>query len=112
MRDLTSEPSSSPTKPNWRADSAPQQPINRPQSYSDSLTFTSKRARHKAQDSIPRLLTTQEVATLLRVHRNTVDSERKAGKLTCTRIGNRVLFTEGQVMDYIYNQQQGGKQAA
>ncbi|PCI11367.1 hypothetical protein COB72_01145 [bacterium] len=55
--------------------------------------------------AVPHLLTTQEVAALLRVHRNTVDSQRKAGQLACTRIGNRVLFTEGQVMDYIQRQQ-------
>lgn len=49
-------------------------------------------------------MTTAEVAVLLRVHRNTVDSERRAGRLGCLRIGNRVLFTEGQIRDYIERQ--------
>ena len=188
---MKNTPSTTP-KPLWRADSAPQIPINRPQSESGQLTTDSLRARHgdrkggthdhrsssvaqtaregaslrcdpgtqahenpRASDADPRgfgisfedtdrrvdrfreransdlpqsdanhrigtryrcgeaddpfavsrLLTTQEVATHLRVHRNTVDAQRKAGRLAYTRIGNRVLFTEGQVMDYIQRQQ-------
>lgn len=60
------------------------------------------------QAALPRLLTTVEVAQVLRVHRNTVDAERQSGRLRCIRIGTRVLFTEEQVRDYIRNKKQGG----
>ncbi|MCB9839000.1 MAG: helix-turn-helix domain-containing protein [Phycisphaeraceae bacterium] len=57
---------------------------------------------------VPELLTTAEVAALLRVHRNTLDSERDAGRLACTRIGSRVFYTPAQVRAYL-NQQQGDR---
>ena len=56
-----------------------------------------------------RMYITPEVAAMLRVHPNTVDSERKAGRLRCIRIGRRVLFTEGQIMEYIKQLEEGGK---
>lgn len=53
---------------------------------------------------VPRLLTTPEAARLLRVHRNTLDREREAGKVRCVRIGRRVFFTEEHLRDYLDDQ--------
>ena len=53
---------------------------------------------------LPPLLTTPEAARLLRVHRNTLDREREAGRVRCVRIGRRVFFTEGQLRDYLDRQ--------
>jgi excisionase family DNA binding protein len=50
-------------------------------------------------------MTTSEVARVLRVHRNTVDRERQAGRLACVRIGRRVFHTEEQVKVYVNGQQ-------
>ncbi len=46
-------------------------------------------------------MTTREVADLLRVHRNTIDNERRAGRFGHVRIGTRVLFTTHHIEDYI-----------
>lgn len=50
---------------------------------------------------VPALLTTGEVAQLLRVHRNTVDREREAGRLACVRIGRRVFYTAKMLREYL-----------
>jgi excisionase family DNA binding protein len=50
------------------------------------------------------LLTTPEAARLLRVHRNTLDREREAGRVKYVRIGRRVFFTEDHLSDYLNNQ--------
>ncbi len=55
-------------------------------------------------------MTTSEVATALRVHRNTVDRERSAGRLACVRIGKRVLFTSRSVRQYIDQQEEKEQQ--
>ncbi|PCI09729.1 hypothetical protein COB72_05535 [bacterium] len=71
------------------------------------------RSRYRCSDphdavDVPYLLTTYEAAKILRVHRNTIDNERKARRIACVRIGKRVFFTWKQLADYINNQQHGG----
>jgi len=56
-------------------------------------------------DLVPRLYTTAEVAAMLRVHRNTVDKERKRGRLVWTPVGTCVRFTAEQVRAYINDQE-------
>lgn len=42
---------------------------------------------------------------MLRVHRNTVDKERKRGRLVWTPVGTCVRFTAEQVRAYINDQE-------
>lgn len=51
-------------------------------------------------------MTTSEVARTLRVHRNTVDRERLAGRLRAVRVGKRVFFTEWAVRNYLELQEE------
>lgn len=51
-------------------------------------------------------MTTQQVADLLKVHRNTIDNERVAGRLQCFRIGACVRFMPRHINEYIAHQQQ------
>lgn len=70
-----------------RADSAPQTTPQPSDPKAVSLTQTAKRA----QVEMPRLLTLSEAARVLRVHRNTLDRQRRAGRLGWLSIGRRVL---------------------
>ncbi len=54
---------------------------------------------------VPELLTLNEAARILRVHRNTLNNERSAGRLRVTRIGRRVLVSSQQLAEYIDQQQ-------
>lgn len=51
-----------------------------------------------------KILTVQEVANLLRVHRSTVSRYAKSGELRSYRIGNRRLFREDDVWSFFDNQ--------
>ena len=51
-----------------------------------------------------RILTVQEVADLLRVHRSTVSRYAKSGELKSHVIGNRRLFKESDVWLFFDNQ--------
>jgi excisionase family DNA binding protein len=51
-----------------------------------------------------RILTVQEVAEILRVHRSTVSRYAKSGELVSYKIGNRRLFKESDVWSFFENQ--------
>jgi excisionase family DNA binding protein len=51
-----------------------------------------------------RILTVQEVADFLRVHRSTVSRYAQSGELTSYVIGNRRLFKEDDVWAFFENQ--------
>ena len=46
-----------------------------------------------------KLLSRKEVAELLRISLPTLNNYKKSGILKCHRIGNRVLFKKGEVME-------------
>lgn len=51
-----------------------------------------------------RLLTIQEAATLLRVHRATISRMISAGEIPCVRVKSRKLIREQDVCVFIDNQ--------
>jgi len=51
-----------------------------------------------------KILTVQEVAELLRVHRSTISRYAKSGELKSHLIGNRRLFKESDVWSFFENQ--------
>ncbi|MBS0196260.1 MAG: helix-turn-helix domain-containing protein [Planctomycetes bacterium] len=55
----------------------------------------------RALVEMPQLLTIAEAARVLRVHRNTVDRELRAGRLGCVRIGRRVLVRIDQLRQFV-----------
>ena len=93
------------------ADSAPHGDENRTgtlvQPSSDPLTLQPKRALDEGRrEPLPspassELLTLSEAARRLKVHRSTLDRERRAGRLGHLTIRRRVLVTEEQLQDYI-----------
>ena len=50
------------------------------------------------------VLTVQEVADLLRVHRSTISRYAQSGDLRSYQIGNRRLFKESDVLTFFENQ--------
>ena len=50
------------------------------------------------------ILTVQEVANLLRVHRSTISRYAKSGELKSYLIGNRRLFKKDDVLTFFDNQ--------
>ena len=52
---------------------------------------------------IPRILTVQEVADILRIHRSTVSRYAMAGELKSYVIGNRRLFRNSDVWAFFEN---------
>lgn len=52
----------------------------------------------------PRILTIQEVALILRVHRSTISRYAQAGLLKSYLIGNRRLFKDSDVWSFFDNQ--------
>lgn len=61
-----------------------------------------KMLSEKKQDI--KIMTVQEVARLLRVHRSTVSRYAKSGELKSHLIGNRRLFKESDVWSFFENQ--------
>ena len=55
-----------------------------------------------------KILTVQEVANILRVHRSTVSRYAKSGELRSYVIGNRRLFKEVDVWAFFENQADRG----
>jgi excisionase family DNA binding protein len=55
-----------------------------------------------------KILTVQEVAELLRVHRSTISRYAKSGELKSHLIGNRRLFKESDVWAFFENQSDRG----
>ena len=51
-----------------------------------------------------KIMTVQEVARLLRVHRSTISRYAKSGELKSHLIGNRRLFKESDVWAFFENQ--------
>ncbi len=49
----------------------------------------------------PRLLSTEEVATLLGVHYETLMSWTREGRITHYRVGNRVKFAANDVLHFL-----------
>ena len=56
------------------------------------------------QNQTERILTVQEVAELLRVHRSTISRYAMSGELRSYVIGNRRLFKESDVWAFFDNQ--------
>jgi excisionase family DNA binding protein len=56
------------------------------------------------KDQTLRVLTVQEVADILRVHRSTISRYANSGELKSYRIGNRRLFRETDVWTFFDNQ--------
>ena len=56
------------------------------------------------KDQTLKVLTIQEVADFLRVHRSTVSRYANSGELRSYRIGNRRLFRETDVWTFFENQ--------
>jgi excisionase family DNA binding protein len=56
------------------------------------------------KDQTLKVLTIQEVADFLRVHRSTVSRYANSGELRSYRIGNRRLFRETDVWTFFDNQ--------
>jgi excisionase family DNA binding protein len=59
------------------------------------------------QSQTTRVLTVQEVAELLRVHRSTVSRFAKSGQLRSYLVGNRRLFKDSDVWAFFENQVAG-----
>jgi len=59
------------------------------------------------QSQTTRVLTVQEVAELLRVHRSTISRFAKSGKLRSYLVGNRRLFKSSDVWALFENQVAG-----
>jgi len=55
-------------------------------------------------NQIPKVLTVQEVAARLRVHRSTVSRYAQSGELRSYMLGNRRLFKESDVWSFFENQ--------
>lgn len=51
------------------------------------------------ESDINKLLSRREVTEYLKISLPTLDNYRKSGILKCHRIGNRVLFNKGEVME-------------
>jgi excisionase family DNA binding protein len=62
----------------------------------------SKDALVSRSGGLPDLLTLDEVARMLRIHRNTVNRERREGRLGCVRIGRRVLVSTEQLRAFLH----------
>ena len=58
----------------------------------------------QAQKPDKRILTVQEVADELRIHRSTVTRYAQSGKLRSYIVGNRRLFKETDVWEFFENQ--------
>ena len=56
------------------------------------------------QDQNIKIMTVQEVADLLRVHRSTVSRYAMSGELRSYQIGNRRLFKDSDVWAFFENQ--------
>jgi len=78
----------------------------------DEQLKNKKQDKHPSRHGVPVVWTTQEVASMLRIHRNTVHRERVAGRLRHLRIGRRVLYTPEHVRAYLAQQAEEGKECS
>lgn len=65
------------------------------------MTITNK---EEGSHQAPKVMTTDEVAEILRVHRTTVFRFAKSGKLKSYQLGSRRLFKESDVWSFFENQ--------
>lgn len=72
----------------------------------DESPDTLQPAHQREMNEMPVLLTLDEVAQILRVHRNTVNHERRAGRLRVVRVGRRVLVDPTDLQNYINKQRE------
>ena len=45
--------------------------------------------------------TKEELAKFLSVSPDTLDNERKRGRIQCAKVGRRIIFTAKQIADYL-----------
>lgn len=67
----------------------------------DETTISLQSKHRRGRVDVPALLTLDETAKILRVHRNTVNHERRAGRLPVVRVGRRVLIDPADLEHYI-----------
>ncbi|MCK5680268.1 helix-turn-helix domain-containing protein [bacterium] len=60
--------------------------------------------KNPSKKTLPAIVTTQEAADELRVHRSTISRLAKSGKLKSYVIGNRRLFKLEEVLSFFDNQ--------
>jgi excisionase family DNA binding protein len=65
------------------------------------------RCSERGPDGMPQLLTLAEAVRILRVHRNTVNQERAAGRLKFIRVGRRVLIDLEDLKAYLQQPTRG-----
>ena len=53
------------------------------------------------------LLTCSEVASTLRMHPKTVERWARIGRLPCFRVGGRVLFSRGDILQWLAERRAG-----
>lgn len=56
------------------------------------------------------LYTTKDLMAYLKVSRGTLDSIRRSGLLTCTRIGRKIMYTESDIQEYLSKCRESSKE--
>ena len=64
----------------------------------------SKDKKNSSKKPLPEIVTTQEAAEELRVHRSTISRLAKSGKLKSYMVGNRRLFKLKEIQSFFDNQ--------
>ena len=54
-----------------------------------------------APRDLPEVLTSDETAALLRIHKNTLCSLAAAGEIPCRRVGREYRFSRSAVLDWL-----------
>jgi excisionase family DNA binding protein len=65
---------------------------------------TEKKGQEYDTNELIKILTVQEVADLLRIHRSTVTRLAKSGEIRSYKLGNRRLFRDIDVVSFFENQ--------
>ena len=60
-------------------------------------------------DPLEPLLTVGETAGILRRHPKTIERWARAGRLPCYRVGGRVLFSRGDILQWLAERRAGAK---
>jgi excisionase family DNA binding protein len=66
--------------------------------------FIEKKGNEYETNDLIKILTVQEVADLLRIHRSTVTRLAKSGEIKSYKLGNRRLFKDVDVLAFFENQ--------
>lgn len=56
---------------------------------------------HKGDRPVPRLFKKRETAELLRISTATLDKFRKTGAINSIKVGNTVLFSEWDIIEFL-----------